>query len=101
MSLPRGVPRRTGAPEREEGHHGTIGGGYASETGIDRPQGAPAPEPPVPRISLTFSGLPPADWQTIVTRERGVARQTLGREARIEGSSSLIDGVPDDRAQRH
>ena len=71
-------------------------------TGIDRPQGAPAPEPPrVPRISLTFSGLPPAAWQTIVTRERGVARPTLGREARIEGSSSLIDSVPEERAQHH
>jgi len=71
-------------------------------TGIDMHQGAPAPEPPrVPRISLTFSGLPPADGQTIVTRERGVARQTLGREARIEDSSLLTDGGPDDRDQHN
>ena len=71
-------------------------------TGIDRHQGAPAPEPPrVPRISLTFSGLPPADGHTIVTRERGVARQTLGREAWIEDSSLLTDGGPDDRDQHH
>jgi hypothetical protein len=71
-------------------------------TGIDRPQGAPAPEPPrVPRISLPFSGLPPVDWQTIVTRERGVARQTLRREARLAGFSRLIDGVPDERTQHH
>jgi len=71
-------------------------------TGIDMHQGAPAPEPPrVPRISLTFSGLPPADGHTILTRERGVARQTLGREARIEDSYLLTDGGPDDRDQHH
>jgi hypothetical protein len=71
-------------------------------TGIDRHQGAPAPEPPrVPRISLTFSGLPPADGHTILTRERGVARQILGREARIEDSYLLTDGGPDDRDQHH
>ena len=71
-------------------------------TGIDMHQGAPAPEPPrVPRISLTFSGLPPADGHTILTRECGVARQTLGREARIEDSSLLTDGGPHDRDQHH
>jgi hypothetical protein len=71
-------------------------------TGTDMHQGAPAPEPPrVPRISLTFSGLPPADGQTILTRERGVAHQPLGREARIEDSYLLTDGGPDDRDQPH
>jgi hypothetical protein len=71
-------------------------------TGIERHQGAPAPEPPrVPRIALTFSGLPPAAGHTIVTRERGMARQILGHEVQIEGSSLLMDGGPDDRAQHH
>jgi hypothetical protein len=42
-------------------------------TGIDRHQGAHAPKPlRVPWISLTFSGLLPADGQTIMTRERSV-----------------------------
>jgi len=50
---------------------------------------------------LTLSELPPADWQTIFTRERGVARQTLWREARIEGSCILIDCVPEEFEQHH
>jgi hypothetical protein len=71
-------------------------------TGIDMHQGASAPEHPrLPRSSLTFSDLPPAAWQTICTRERGVARQTLGREVRIEDSSILIECVPDAREPRH
>jgi hypothetical protein len=32
---------------------------------------------------------------------RGVARQTLGREAWIEDSSLRTDGGPDDRDQHH
>lgn len=60
-------------------------------TGIDINQYYPSPENPrLQRIYLTLSGLPPAAWQTIFTRERGVARQTLWRAARIEGSCILI-----------
>jgi len=71
-------------------------------TGIDMHQCFPSPEHPrLQRIYLTLSDLPPADWQTIFTREHGVARQTLWREAWIEGSCILIDCVPEELEQHH
>jgi hypothetical protein len=67
-------------------------------TGMDRREGASASEPPrVPRIS---SGLPPVDGHTMCTRERGLARQSLGPEGRIENSCLLIACVPDAREPR-
>lgn len=71
-------------------------------TGIDIHQCSPSPENPrLQRIYLTLSELPPADWQTIFTRESGVTRQTLWRVARIEGSCILIDCAPEELAQHH
>ena len=71
-------------------------------TGIDIHQCSPAPENPrLQRISLTLSGLPPSEWQTIFTQACGVARQTLWREARVEGSCILIDCVPEELEQHH
>jgi hypothetical protein len=71
-------------------------------TGIDIHQCFPSPENPhLQRLYLILSDLPPAEWQTIFTRESGVARQTLWREARIEGSCILIDCVPEELEQHH
>jgi hypothetical protein len=71
-------------------------------TGIDIHRCSPSPENPrLQRIYLTLSELPPADWQTIFTRERGVARQTLWRAARIEGSCILIDCAPEELGWLH
>ena len=71
-------------------------------TGIDMHACSPAPETiRVQRIALTLSELPPADWQTIVARECGLARQTLWPAARIVGSCLLLECAPDDLAQHH
>jgi hypothetical protein len=71
-------------------------------TGIDINQCYPSPENPrLQRIYLTLSGLPPADWQTIFSRGHGVARRTVWREARIEGSCILIDCAPEEFEQQH
>src|SRR5919109_4183833 len=106
---PRGPPVHAlvvspGGPENPSDRMGTMAR-FSEDiriTGIDIHQCSPSPENPrLQRISLTLSGLPPSEWQTMFTRECRVARQTLWREARIEGSYIVIDCVPEELAQPH
>ena len=101
LGMPRGVP---GRPKNPSERMGTMAR-YAEDirmTGSDIHQCSPSPEHPrLQRISLTLSGLPPSEWQTMFTRECRVARQTLWREARIEGSYIVIDCVPEELEQPH
>jgi hypothetical protein len=52
-------------------------------------------------MHLSLSANPPDEWTQIFDQERGFARHTMWREARIEGRHIVVDCLPEELEQYH